>query len=447
MSTKFDNSDSSDSDEDSDAELIRLMEENGLEEAEKMRVIDEEYQRIEESRRRLPRRERTSSKEIVSIFLDISSHGGSCINTTCNGIPGLKLDDIEITVNPTEKPKPEKPKPGKKTKKSATETSKKTILVETISGTFLGTPFDEIVKPIVKSRSTKHEETIKEPICTWNAEICHIPEEYPIYSVNAPCCVGSGTPARGTCCMTNGLCDPTEYKRFLTGLNESNILYKMVSLSRTFHDTLETANRIGFGCDAICPDSLRINHQLESPVTVMLNKDLQCQQEVDDESYIDLYLLLKDGTQQKFCLLTSQTDSRITILDETKILVDIIGVRYPKCVAACEKYKRALDYRITPGYPTGLDIKLSDILQLIYSLIDNYGDNTDIYMADFSCWITNEYDYHTDSATPIVKKINALLTKYLTEENILHGGKSRKARKSLRKKLTRRNRLLYRFKK
>jgi hypothetical protein len=363
---------------------------------------------IKKARGHSPSRE--SGKQIAYIFLDISCHGSSSVETNCGTEKNKSLDPqlIEVSISRTKK----------------IPTKKK--LVEKISCI--------VTHPEQTSRSKK--------ICTWTAYICNVPSEYMIYTVNAPCCVGSATPSRGTECMTNGLCDPAEYGVFIGSLSTRNILPKMVKLSRTFDETLEISKRTGFGCDGIINHSLRTNHKLRIPISKMLNKSLQCQLSDNGETYINLNIFLKDGTRKTFCLLNSRPSQYKDIKDETLTSIRKLKDSYPECGPACEEYKKSLQYFENPRGISNcfLNTELSDILQLIYSLVGNYGDNTAIYMTDFSCWITNEYNYETYDALPIVKEVNAKLTTMLTEDNILHGGKrlTRTRRGSLQKRTRKR---------
>jgi len=393
----------SDVSEISDGELIRLMDESN-ESDENAEMVAE----IKKARGHSPSRE--SGKQIAYIFLDISCHGSSSVETNCGTEKNKSLDPQLIEVSISEKEIKAK--------------NKKDVTI--ISGF--------VTHPAQTIRSKK--------ICTWTAEICNVPSEYMIYTVNAPCCVGSATPSRGTECMTNGLCDPAEYSAFIRSLSTRNILPKMVKLSRTFDETLEISKQTGFGCDGIISHSLRTNHKLRRPVSKMLNKSLQCQLSDNGETYINLNIFLKDGTRETFCLLSSKPSQYKDIKDETLTSIHNLNVSYPECGAACEKYKKSLKYFENPRGIANcfLNTELSDILQLIYSLVGNYGDNTAIYTTDFSCWITNEYIYETYDALPIVKEVNARLSTMLTEANILHGGKrlTRFRRGSLRKRTRKR---------
>jgi hypothetical protein len=123
-------------------------------------IAEMEETELERIMRLRPTRESPDdiSDKIITLFLDISSHGGSCISTNCGELPGLRLNELEIT-------------------KSRTSTrNKKMSDVETITGTFIGTPLTDIVKP----KGTR--KSVKKKICTWSADICNIPEKYHIYT-------------------------------------------------------------------------------------------------------------------------------------------------------------------------------------------------------------------------------------------------------------------------
>jgi len=396
------------------------------EEDEEEKQIATEVEKIMKMREELlPKRVVTRLVEnenpIVSIFLDISSHGSSSIFTNCKG----KRTGFDPSTWNVVMLKPPQERGGKMK------------AVEEINGI------------VTHGRSE---------ICSWTAKICNIPKKFPIYNINAPCCVGYGVPRKGTGCMIKGLCSPHAYTTFCNTLTAINILPNMVKLSNSFNDAVKLQKLRGHPCKEIIDSSLRINHQLAIPVLTMLNKEFQCQYKDNSLTSINLHLLLKNGENKKFCLLTSENKPGITIetgnfrvlLEKTISLVDLLEDEYSECRKACTTYKRKLTFvnkKIICG-PV-VETTLNDILQLIYCLIEHYGDNTDIYISDSSCWITNEYNYETHDASYEVKAVNAKLTTLLTEHNILHGGrtsyKTRKRRKTLRKKTKLRRKPIFKY--
>jgi len=150
--------------------------------------------------------------------------------------------------------------------------------------------------------------------------------------------------------------------------------------------------------------------------------------------------------------INNNTDVLDILKMKTEEYIDMLAKEYPLCKDACDRYKSKLTVSPEKNLRYGPDVSiyLSHILQLIYSLIDNYGsDNTDFYMSDSSCWITNEFNFDTNDASPIVKAVNAKLTTLLTEHNILHGGRTsyntRKRRKTLRKKTKLRRKPIFKY--
>ena len=426
--------DSEDDDSESDMEELerQMLEPREEDEEEKQlsredeeeKQIATEVEKIMKIREELPKRlirPVENENPIISIFLDISSHGSSSIFTNCKG----KRTGFDPSTWNVVMLKPPQERVGKM--KAA----------------------EEINGVLTHGRSE---------ICSWTAKICNIPKKFPIYNINAPCCVGYGVPRKGTGCMIKGLCSPHAYTIFCDSLTASNILPNMVKLSNSFNDAVELHKSRGYPCKEIMDSSLRINHQLAIPVLTMLNKGFQCQYTDNGSTSINLHLLLKNGENKKICLLTSENIPGITIetanftvlLEKTISLVDLLEQEYSECRKACNTYKRKLTF-VNEKIKCGpvVETTLNDILQLIYCLIENYGDNTDIYISDSSCWITNEYNYETADASYEVKVVNAKLTTFLTEHNILHGGrtsyKTRKSIKTLRKKTKLRRKPIFKY--
>jgi hypothetical protein len=156
-----------------------------------------------------------------------------------------------------------------------------------------------------------------------------------------------------------------------------------------------------------------------------MNKVFQTNEKDIDirKTEINLHVYTETSVK-KFCLLSPPTD-RKRIPPFTSLSLSDVFTSYPLCRNSVKTYEKSI---VKCGEKCR-NPKLSDILTLINSLVENYGNDTKIYMTDGSCWKTDDFIENPDS---IMQLIYSLLTTKMTELGVLHGGKTRKLYKKMR---------------
>ena len=247
----------------------------------------------------------------------------------------------------------------------------------------------------------------------WIADVIPIPENIKFYAVNVPCAVGYGTPAR-ECVLWNGLCGETQFIEWEKQLTLDNLTSEMCKISQHYRDGLrdQLFLEISNTDTTIHPHSIRQNTCFTS-IKKILQKWLETQD--SDKGIIKLHIFTEDGKTTYTLLDVFNEYNKYDSFSDLK-------KQYPKCISQINKYIQKIQHDITIEDDVNLlSVRLSDILQVLFSLVDKYGNDTDIYIIDHSCFGLED----SHSAEELVEKdIYAKLTQYFTNrtDQIYMGG-------------------------
>ena len=294
----------------------------------------------------------------------------------------------------------------------------------TINETFI-IEDDEQDPPIekIEGRVTYKRNDIELTPYLWTANVINVPENVNFYAVNVPCAVGYRTPNRTNPYCWKGVCREEGFAVWQDNLTNANLISEMQKLWEHYNLGLSSQRLREYYASTIHADSIRQNPSILPlpPIKKVLQKGLQTQSS-DITSNIKLQIFTEEG---------KTTYSLLDIFDLTdEIDFPELKKDYPKCRTQINNYIDKIKYYVRISDNANLfDITLSEILQLLFSLVDKYGEpnekeahTADIYMVDHSCFGLSS----SPSAEGQVKKdIYAKLTQYFTNrtpEQIYMGG-------------------------
>lgn len=278
-------------------------------------------------------------------------------------------------------------------------------------------PVEKIGGPIVYE---KDDETYIPYM--WIADVIPVPENVNFYAVNVPCAVGYRTPDRREDCW-HGLCKQEQFIEWENQLTPANLRSEMCMLSHHYNHGISEQIIDELDYAAIHSHSIRQNTCF-TPIKKILQKPLETQETDDEYANILLHIFTEDG---------KTTYTLLDIFDATKE-IDFPELKkdYPRCRTQITKYIQKIKHDIRlEDNANLLSLNLSHILQLLFSLVDKYGDNTDIYMIDHSCF---ELAFLHSAEGTVKKNIYSKLTQHFTSrpEQIYLGGKRRRKRRGLK---------------
>lgn len=259
----------------------------------------------------------------------------------------------------------------------------------------------------------------------WIANVIPIPENIKFYGVNVPCAVGYETPDR---CLWSNVCSETGFIEWENQLTLHNLKSEMCRVSDNYkHGFQDQILDLVENLD-IHPHSIRQNICF-TPIKKVLQKFLETQ-ESDNLQIIKVHIFTEDGK------------TTYTLLDIFNEYIEPgsfsdLKKQYPQCSRQINKYIKKIQHDITIEDDVNLlSVTLNDILQVLFSLVDKYGDDTDIYMIDHSCFNLGP----SNSLEGQVKKdIYSKLTQHFTNRTaqIYMGGSKESKRRKRRKRHSR----------
>jgi len=285
----------------------------------------------------------------------------------------------------------------------------------------------------IEGRVTYKRNDIELTPYLWTANVINVPENVNFYAVNVPCAVGYRTPNRTNPYCWKGVCREgeetfIEWRDNLTNdnlMNEMQRLWEHYNLGISSQQTNEHFQR------SIHENSIRQNPSvLPLPrIEKIIQKGFQSQSSDVHKSNILSKIQLQIFTEEG-----KTTYYLLNIFDATNVDdFHQLQVDYPKCDKNVHKYiSKIQHYKTTSGVDL-LNTTLSQILELLFSLAEKYGDNTDIYMVDHSCF---DLEFPHSAEGQVKKDIYAKLTQYFTNRSVqlYMGGKETKGRKRTKRK-------------
>ena len=279
----------------------------------------------------------------------------------------------------------------------------------------------------------------------WTADVINVPDNVNFYAVNVPCAVGYGTPDRTNPYCWRGICreyvdDGEEnFVEWRDNLTNDNLMNEMQRLWEQYNLGLRTQQLDARYHRNIHENSIRQNPPVLPllPIEKILQKGLQSQSTIYKSNImnkIQLQIFTEEGKTSYYLLNIFDPTNNIDYLQLKK--------DYPKCKKNVQKYLSKLHHLKSASGGDLLNTTLGDILELLFSLVDKYGENTDIYMVDHSCF---DLEFPHSAEGQVKKDIYSKLTQYFTNRptQIYMGGAKEKGGKRL-KNVTKRKRF-FRF--
>jgi len=292
----------------------------------------------------------------------------------------------------------------------------------------------------IKGRVTYKRNDIELTPYLWTANVINVPENVNFYAVNVPCAVGYRPTHRNFPYCWKGLCREEGEENFIEwqdNLTNDNLMSEMQRLWQHYNLGLRSQQAKEHYERSIHENSIRQNPTvLPLPrIEKILQKGLQSQSN-------DIGNILGKIQLQIFTEEGKTTYYLLNIFDATN--KDFLKLKedFPKCKKNIYEYTSKLEHSETASGDYLLDTSLSQILELLFSLAEKYGDNTDIYMVDHSCF---DLAFPHSAEGQVKKDIYAKLTQYFTNRpvQLYMGGKDSKNRKRRKKNGTKRKRLRF----